>query len=310
MLTPGRTCRGTLGLSDVLVDLTCEYCDIPLEGPDPLGEYYVHKGMYISAVALTDRKSTVLRTLADALKRYPSYGLIITGHSLGGGVAALLSILLSMPSNMFLKDKPADLSHPEISTPFVTSLTSGLPPGRPIYCYSYGPPAVASPDLAKYTQGLISSVVHGTDIVPCLSLGCLRDLRNVAITLSEEKGPLAEEIVARVCRRPIRPAGAYALQVVGLHRGKLPGKSSGEKAQKGGTALSEDASDRDALSDWMTSLIKTMRADMRSDKLYPPGTVYIIVRTEPVLHFQTVLIGVRRSIRRSAMSARQVCSSA
>lgn len=31
-------------------------------------------------------------------------------------------------------------------------------------------------------------------------------------------------------------------------------------------------------SDWMTSLINTMRADMESDKLYPPGDVYIMVR--------------------------------
>lgn len=182
----------------MLVDLTCEYCDIPLEGADPLGEYYVHKGMYRSAVALTDRKSTVHGTLVDALTKYPSYGLVITGHSLGGGVAALLAILLATPSATFMRDRPADhQDHSDISTPFVTSLASGLPPGRPIHCYAYGPPAVASLDLAKYAQGLISSVVHGTDIVPCLSLGCLRDLRNVAVTLSEE-GHLAEEIVARV----------------------------------------------------------------------------------------------------------------
>jgi hypothetical protein len=32
-------------------------------------------------------------------------------------------------------------------------------------------------------------------------------------------------------------------------------------------------------SDWMMSLIKTMRADMDSDKLLPPGDVYIMVRS-------------------------------
>lgn len=180
----------------MLVDLTCEYCDIPLEGADPLGEYYVHKGMYQSAVALTGKKSTVHRTLVDALQRYPSYGLVLTGHSLGGGVAALLSILLAMPAQAFVQAKLAALDHPAITTPFVTSFASGLPPGRPIHCYSYGPPAVASLDLAKYAKGLISSVVHGTDVVPSLSLGCLGDLKNVALTLSEE-GHLAEEIVAR-----------------------------------------------------------------------------------------------------------------
>ena len=39
----------------------------------------------------------------------------------------------------------------------------------------------------------------------------------------------------------------------------------------------EPASDDQALSDWTMSLIKTMRADMDSDKLYPPGNVYLMV---------------------------------
>ena len=88
-------------------------------------------------------------------------------------------------------------THPEFTTPFVTSFNSGLPPGRPVHCYSYGPPAVASSDLAQYARGLITSIVHGSDIVPTLSLGVLRDLRNVSVTLFEE-GRVAEEIVGRV----------------------------------------------------------------------------------------------------------------
>lgn len=36
--------------------------------------------------------------------------------------------------------------------------------------------------------------------------------------------------------------------------------------------------DAEALSNWMLSLIKTMRADMDNDKLIPPGDVYIMVR--------------------------------
>ena len=39
-----------------------------------------------------------------------------------------------------------------------------------------------------------------------------------------------------------------------------------------------EPSDEEVLADWMTSLIKTMRADMDNEKLYPPGMVYIIVR--------------------------------
>jgi len=112
----------------------------------------------------------------------------------------MFAILSSMPSSTFLaQDTSSDhlKSHPEITTSFVTSFASGLPPGRPIHAYAYGPPALASPDLAKYARGLITSVVLNNDVVPCLSLGVLRDLKNIALTLYEED-KVAEEIVGRV----------------------------------------------------------------------------------------------------------------
>lgn len=54
-----------------------------------------------------------------------------------------------------------------------------------------------SPDLAKYAEGLVTSVVQDTDLIPHLSLGTLRDLKNIAVTMSEESG-LAEEVFSRV----------------------------------------------------------------------------------------------------------------
>ena len=190
-----RTCRGTLGLSDILIDLTCDYQDISLDNGDPEARYYVHKGMYQSAVNLTSRHSTVHQGLVTALTSNPGYGLVVCGHSLGGGVAAAFAILNSTPSSSF---KRSNVDHAEnISTPFVTSVASGLPPGRPIHAYAYGPPALASPDLARYAEGLITSVVLNKDVVPCLSLGVLRDLKNIALTLHEED-KVAEEIIGRV----------------------------------------------------------------------------------------------------------------
>ena len=195
-----RTCRGTLGLSDVLIDLTCDYCPVEIEGADLYAEYYAHSGMYRSALNLTSRKSSVHQHLVQALERYPTYGLVVTGHSLGGGVAGLLSIISSTPSKRFIKEnseRPRAVDHPPITTPFVTSFASGLPPGRPIHCYTYGVPAITSLDLAEYSKGLMTSVIHNSDVVPCLSLGVLRDLKDVALTLFEE-GNVAEEIVGRV----------------------------------------------------------------------------------------------------------------
>lgn len=42
--------------------------------------------------------------------------------------------------------------------------------------------------------------------------------------------------------------------------------------------LGADESDERKLDDWFFSLIKTMRADMSSEKLYPSGRVYQMVR--------------------------------
>ncbi|WVW85722.1 hypothetical protein I302_107760 [Kwoniella bestiolae CBS 10118] len=270
------TCRGTLGLSDVLVDLTCEYQSIDVEQGDPDGNYYVHAGMWQSARKLTVKQSTVHETLVEALTKYPTYGLVLAGHSLGGGVAALLGILCSMPSKSFLEQnilstKPVD--HPRISTPFVTNFKSGLPPGRPIHVYAYGPPAVTSIDLSIYAKGLITSVVQDSDIVPTLSLGGVKDFKNIALTLSEE-GNIAEEIVGRVIGLNKRK---FDWQKSHPHPGQTQTQQGDpEKGSTGSGQRDEMPDDEEVLSDWMVSLIKTMRADMDNEKLYPPGMVYIM----------------------------------
>lgn len=192
-----RTCRGTLGLSDILVDLTCEYRTISVDHADAEGEYFVHEGMHEAALGLCAQDSRVHRTIAEALAQYPSYGLIICGHSLGGGVAALLALLTSIPASSYATATPTNSSSKTSIGQFVTSPASGLPPGRPVHCFAYGPPAVMSPDLARYAEGLVSSIIQDTDLIPSLSLGTLRDLKNIAVTMSEESG-LAEEVFSRV----------------------------------------------------------------------------------------------------------------
>ncbi|WVF72728.1 hypothetical protein IAT40_007546 [Kwoniella sp. CBS 6097] len=276
------TCRGTLGLSDLLVDLTCEYESIDVDEGDRDAHYYVHSGMWQSARKLTVKQSTVHEVLLNALTKYPEYGLVLAGHSLGGGVASLLGILCSMPAKSFLEQNTAlkqPFVHPAITTPFVTNITSGLPPGRPIHVYAYGPPAVASPDLAAYASGLITSVIQDTDIVPTLSLGGVKDFKNISLTLSEE-GNIAEEIVGRVIG-----AGAKKRKAMQQQAAQSQGGVAVAGADTGATpaAMTEDAKEAEELSDWMVSLIKTMRADMDNDKLYPAGTVYIMEHFDVVV---------------------------
>lgn len=71
-------CRGSLGLADILTDLTCSYEPIPIPDGDPDGTYYVHSGMYCSSTTL--QRGTVHDVIADALAKYPEYGLVLCGH--------------------------------------------------------------------------------------------------------------------------------------------------------------------------------------------------------------------------------------
>ena len=51
------SCRGSLGLSDILVDLTCSYESIHVPDGDPMEHYYVHSGELKLISALVHRSS-------------------------------------------------------------------------------------------------------------------------------------------------------------------------------------------------------------------------------------------------------------
>ncbi|UZJ51914.1 hypothetical protein CBS101457_001234 [Exobasidium rhododendri] len=336
------TCRGTLGLSDILTDLTCTFVDVQVEDGKVDESYQVHSGMMASAQRLAAPGHTVLETLRTALESNPDYGLVLTGHSLGGGVGLLLAMLLSSPSHVFrakVSKRGSDegsgkIRHPTITTPFVTGLDSGLPPGRAIHAYAYGPPAVSSADLSRYCRGLCTSVVHGFDVVPTLSLGTLHDLKAVACSLSDEKeGTVAQEIVGKVvglykkkkerhknASSPLLSNGdleggddgeALRTMQIPLHEREIhlnieelaqgftknraadanyldpnyseedrspkqPQQTQPQSGGKSDSSSSKDEDDEQDLNDWFWSLIKTMRASMDHDKLYPPGEVYLM----------------------------------
>jgi hypothetical protein len=74
------SCRGSLGLSDILVDLLCDYETIPTpDGAQPGGNYQAHEGMWNAATLM--QRGTVHDTLRDALESFPNYGLVLCGHS-------------------------------------------------------------------------------------------------------------------------------------------------------------------------------------------------------------------------------------
>ncbi len=164
------------------------------------------------------------------LEKYPTYSLVLTGHSLGGGCASLLALLWSKRR-----------VNPDGTISFVTNTSIGLPL-RAIHCYVFAVPAVMSGDLSKSIRDLVTTFIYRHDVVPCLSLGLVRDFRNITISLAHEEG-MAESVIAKV---------------LGVFK----------------QANQPQDQERDEL--WYWALLKTLRADMKAEKLYPPGRVYWI----------------------------------
>ncbi|KAI9474859.1 hypothetical protein BDB00DRAFT_202752 [Zychaea mexicana] len=278
------TCRGTLGLSDVLTDLMCDYSEFSLP-TSPYTKFKAHGGMLEAAQLLAKQKGKVYQAILEGLGKHPSYGLVLCGHSLGAGVAALLSVLWSQERHTASTQQQQGSSgnnHIAMAAlardpvPFITSQHSGLPPGRPIHCYTYGPPSTMSLELSEYCgRGLVTSVVHGYDIVPCLSLGLLRDFKNVAVSLYQEAS-VADDILRRVIGRRQSSSAAAATNNNTCENNTSKG---GAKQDDEPREEHDDDDDDDENDQWYWALIKTMRADMREDKLYPPSTIYLVEST-------------------------------
>ncbi|PNY25241.1 Sn1-specific diacylglycerol lipase beta [Tolypocladium capitatum] len=259
-------CRGTLGFEDVMADMACEYDDMMWRGR----RYKVHKGIHASARRLLyGDDGRVLVTIKEALREFPDYGLVLCGHSLGGAVTSLLGVMLAQPNpggpGFVISAEP----HIRLLRPADTDAGADatdtnpgdlrLPSGRRIHVYAYGPPGVMSPSLRKITRGLITSVVHGNDLVPHLSLGLLHDMQALALAFKTDNGSrTGAEIRTRMW---------LALQAGLADRWHHHQRR---------------AAPRQADEQWVLPALGALRGSMRSARLVPPGEVFAIEST-PVL---------------------------
>ena len=95
---------------------------------------YVHHGLLKAAQFILERETETLR---DLLRRYgPEYKLIFTGHSLGSGIAALMTVLVVNNRKEF----------------------DNIPRSR-IKCYALAPARCMSLNLAVKYADVINSVV-------------------------------------------------------------------------------------------------------------------------------------------------------
>ncbi|KAG8790624.1 hypothetical protein FRC12_011438 [Ceratobasidium sp. 428] len=173
--------RGTYSLNELAIDLTCD--PVPFSpakekplwskpgtstGNQPAEEdepHFVHGGMLKTAELMGLHGKPVHTAVANALRTNRGYELILTGHSLGAGVASLLALIWADPSTG------------------LTVRRSGLPSHRRVTAYCFGPPCVMSSHLSKLAKSIVTSFVYSHDIVSTLSLGSVRDMQRAAAWL-------------------------------------------------------------------------------------------------------------------------------
>ncbi|KAI8147872.1 hypothetical protein BJV82DRAFT_309699 [Fennellomyces sp. T-0311] len=142
--------RGTWSLYDAITDLVCEYR--PFKGG------LVHAGMLASAQWLyTNIIPQIFRYIHHHSDELDSF--IITGHSLGGGAASLLTMLVSEQIGALRK-------------------LSNNPSFR-LHCYSYAPVALSSYELNHKYDDYIHSFICQDDIVGRMSYGTAMELKEL-----------------------------------------------------------------------------------------------------------------------------------
>ncbi len=170
--------RGTQSFQDIIVDL--EMRTEAVDMPGEKGELRCHAGIWRAAQTLMQEDSKLLATVRTALEEEPDYGLVFTGHSLGGAIASAAALLIGE-----YVQKPWDRQG---GGKWVIKDGCGLPPGRLMRAITFAPPATVTSALCdRATLGrvpLVLCVVLGADIIPRTGHGQARELRRVLGALS------------------------------------------------------------------------------------------------------------------------------
>ncbi|KAI9340688.1 hypothetical protein DFJ73DRAFT_554383 [Zopfochytrium polystomum] len=146
--------RGTYSAADIFVDL--KFNSVEFNIPELAEQrangmtHYAHEGMLMSATNIVNelKELNILdQILKDPSSAYYECGLVVTGHSLGAGVATLIACML----------------RPNYPT---------------VCCYSFEPPGcLVSAEVAEYLESFCTSVVMGDDLVPRISRNTMQMLK-------------------------------------------------------------------------------------------------------------------------------------
>ncbi|GIL75881.1 hypothetical protein Vretifemale_5611 [Volvox reticuliferus] len=203
--------RGSLSLRDVITDLLCEPAEYDVPGvPNTDGSgrrvLWAHRGILQSTRA-TLRDLQEQGVLAAAIADWPADGaaqqqllqqlpseraravasrlrgacsgfrIVVTGHSLGAGVAGLLGPLLHKDFNN-------------------------------LRCWAFAPPGgLMSPKAAELTHGICISVIHAKDMIPRLGVKTMeqlvQDLVNVGVYSRVRKLSIIWKLILMNTRPPL-----------------------------------------------------------------------------------------------------------
>ncbi|CBJ26861.1 conserved unknown protein [Ectocarpus siliculosus] len=172
--------------------------------PEPFLDGYAHRGFAQSAHELVKQVEPELTSLAE---RLPDYRVCFTGHSMGGGIAAMASMLIRDSATRRLQQQQHQHQHghqgeepPSTARKRASSSTNldhrgsrkrrgtaagggkisagaGLGGSGGPEVYSFATPSCVSLELARGCEGWVDSVVHGDDAIPRLSTVSLELLK-------------------------------------------------------------------------------------------------------------------------------------
>lgn len=143
--------RGTSNMKDVLTDALATKAEFR--------RGHAHYGMSLAA---TWAEKHLKQKLLLLLKRHGGYRLRVVGHSLGGGVAALFSM-------MVLSEFPE------------------------LRCVTFGAPAVLSRELSEEAAAFVTTFVFRDDMVPRFSTANVDDVRSELVNHDYERESVPPE---------------------------------------------------------------------------------------------------------------------
>eukprot|EP01069_Polyplicarium_translucidae_P005193 Polyplicarium_translucidae@DN2738_c0_g1_i10.p1 len=191
--------RGTTEVGDVFTDAACKT------------ENGSHRGMKLSAKNMDKKLKAVVLQL---LQENPTFDVIVVGHSMGGGVASLLTLKWCQDADIVGEDRRRTRVHG----------------------YAFAPPCVVQPEVAQSSiaQEHITSVVYGMDITSRASIGSVHRL---------------QQVVLQLCGRPdtrspagfgVRRSGDIELIPVDTDRTQLPSMDESTRCLSRSASLPED----------------------------------------------------------------------